>query len=313
MGLALKTAPTEEPISLAEAKEHLRIDSTGFTDDITTAISIAPGDHVVAPAYSLEGDSVDVSGYSVLVNLVAGACGSGGTVDVKLQESNNGSDWSDVADGAFTQVSEANDNALQEKAYNGAYTYLRAVATVAGATCDFGVNVVKQAGPSVENVTLTRLIATAREDCEKFQNRAYISQTWEMWLDAFPSEDHLDIPLPPLQSVSSIKYYGTDDTEYTMAVADYFVDTKSFVGRVALGYGKTWPSATLRPANGVCITFIAGYGDAAAVPNYIKQAMMLTIGHLYENREDVIAGLINTNASVLPRGAQHLLWKERVV
>lgn len=312
MALKLNTAPATEPLTLAEVKAHLRIDSTDFADDITTAISIAPGDHVVAAAYSLEGGAVEVSGYSVLVNLISGTNGSDGTVDVKLQESNDGDTWSDVADGAFTQVTEENDNAVQEKAYTGAYTYIRAVATVAVATCDFGVSVIKQAGPSVEDGLLSGLIAAAREDCEKFQNRAFITQTWELWLDAWPSKDYIKLPLPPLQSVTSIKYYDVDDTEYTFYDSentDYiFIDTKSEPGWVVLNYGEGWPDAMLRPANAVCVTFVAGYGAASAVPRNVKQAMLLLIGNWYENREAVVIGTIS---SELPLAVDRLLTKDR--
>jgi hypothetical protein len=84
-----------------------------------------------------------------------------------------------------------------------------------------------------------------------------------------------------------IKYYGTDDTEYSLSGTDYFVDTKSEPGRIVLGYGKCWPSSTLRPANGVCIIFIAGYGSAELVPENTKNAIRLIVGHLYEHREAV--------------------------
>jgi hypothetical protein len=50
-----------------------------------------------------------------------------------------------------------------------------------------------------EDTLITSLIAAAREDCEAFQNRAYINQTYELWLDSFPSKDYIEIPLPPLQ------------------------------------------------------------------------------------------------------------------
>lgn len=309
MSLKISTEPTVEPLTLAEVKSHLRIDSESLADDIATEISIAPGDHVVAASYSLEGETIEVSGYDVLVNLISGTNGSGGTVDVKLQESNDGSSWSDVDDGAFTQVTGDNDNAVQEKAYTGDYTYIRAVATVAVATCDFGVSVIKQAGPAVENDLLNALITAARQDCEKFQNRAYITQTWELWLDAFPARGCIGLPLPPLASVTSIKYYDTDDTEATFSSDDYFVDTKSEPGRVCLNYGESWPSTTLRPANGVCVTFTCGYGDAGSdVPSNVKQAMLLLIAHWYENREAVITGTIS---SVLPVGVDRLLWKDR--
>ena len=264
---------------------------------------------MVAASYSLVGSAIEVSGYEVLVNLVSGTNGTSGTVDVKLQESNDNITWSDVSGGAFTQVTEANDNAVQEKAYTGAYRYVRAVATVATATCDFGVEVIKKAGPTTEDNLLNTLIAAAREDCEKFQNRAYCSQTWELWLDDWPTKGVLLIPLPPLQSITSIDYYDTEDAAHEFDESNYFVDTKSEPGWVVLNSGASWPSTTLRPANGICVTFVAGYGAASAVPKNVKAAMLLLIGHLYEHREDVITGL---SVVQMPLASQHLLWKDRV-
>jgi uncharacterized phiE125 gp8 family phage protein len=245
--LKLKTAPSVEPISLAEAKAHLRIDSVSFAEDITTEQSIAPGSHAIAAAYSLEGASVDVLGYSVLVNLDAGACGAGATVDAKIQDSDDELTWTDVE--SFDQVSEANDNAIYEKAYTGVKHYLRVVATVATGACEFGVSIIKSASTLVEDDYLTSLIVAARRSAEKFQRRAFITQTWELWLDKWPDKGYIQIPLPPLQSTDlSVKYYDTNDTEATFSSDNYFVDTKSEPGRVALNYGEVWPATTLRPA-----------------------------------------------------------------
>jgi len=216
---------------------------------------------------------------------------------------------------------------------------------------------------NIEDALLNAFITAARQDCEAFQGRAYITQTWELWLDAFPGEAFIRLDKPPLQSrtitagafvvgkeyrilsigttdftligaasntvgvhftatgVGSgtgtatdgpfIKYYDTDDTEATFAASNYFVDTKSEPGRVALNYSAAWPSTTLRPVNGVCVIFVAGYGDAAAnVPQYIKSAILLLIGHWYENREG--AAIPSAIPKEIPFGVEALLWKERV-
>jgi len=161
---------------------------------------------------------------------------------------------------------------------------------------------------TIEDTLLSSLISTARQYCESFQRRAYLTQTWELWLDAFPVIDHIDVPLPPLQTVTSIKYYDTANTEYTLAGSVYFTDAKSQPGRISLNYGEGWPSTALRPVNAVCITFVCGYGAAAdAVPVKSLYAMKLLIGHYYENREAVSQSQLYP----APMSIDALLWQDR--
>lgn len=134
-------------------------------------------------------------------------------------------------------------------------------------------------------------------------SRSLITQTWELVLDKFPLKD-IRIPLPPLQSIVSIKYDDLDGNEQTVSSANYVVDTVSTFGWVVPVTGFAWP-ATMDTINAVRIRFTAGYGDAAAdVPAPIRQAMLLLIGHLYENREEVLVG---PGGSMLPMGAEALL------
>jgi uncharacterized phiE125 gp8 family phage protein len=310
MALKIKTAPTVEPLTLAQVKLHLRLDSGSLGDNLTTVQSIVPGDHVIAASYSLVGTGVDVLGYRAIVNLNSGTNGAGGTVDAKIQESDDDATYADWTGGAFTQVTTANDNAVQEKEYTGTKQYIRVVATVAVATCDFGVDIIREQPYSAEDTLLTALITAAREYCEAYQNRALLTQTWYLWLDAWPSEDFISLPLPPLASVTSVTYYDTDDTAATLSTADYFVDAISEPGRVVLNYSESWPSTTLRPANSVCVEFVCGYGAAASsVPAKVKQACLLLVGHLYENRE---AG-IDKALQEIPFGVKALLSLDRVV
>jgi uncharacterized phiE125 gp8 family phage protein len=136
-----------------------------------------------------------------------------------------------------------------------------------------------------EDALITTFIEAAREYCEEYQNRAYITQTWDLSLDEFPDSPY-SLPKPPLQSISSIKYYDQDGTEDEFNASNYLVDTASVKGRVSLAYGKSWPSVGLQPMNGVIIQFIAGYGDAGSdVPERIRNAIKVLVGQIYENRE----------------------------
>lgn len=132
-----------------------------------------------------------------------------------------------------------------------------------------------------DDALISALIVAAREYCEKVQNRAIITQTRDKWLDEWPAVDYIEIK-SPLASVTHIKYYGADNTEYTMANTDYFVDSKSFVGRVGLAYDVSWPTTTLRPFNGVNIRYVCG---AATAEQIVKEGLLLLVGHLYRNRE----------------------------
>jgi uncharacterized phiE125 gp8 family phage protein len=157
-----------------------------------------------------------------------------------------------------------------------------------------------------EDDYIQALIIAATKYCENFQRRAYVTQTWELWIDEWP--EYFSIPLPPLVSVTSIDYYNTSDVKATVSSADYFVDTKSEPGRIVLNYSKSWPSTTLRPTNGICVTYICGYGYSDNVPQNIKQAILLLIGHWFENRESST----DKPLSQIPLAVESLLWQERV-
>ena len=309
MGLTLVTPPAVEPVSLLELKEHLRLESGSLEEDLSAEISIPPGSHPIIPAYGLEGAGVEVLSVRALVLLEAGECGSGGTVDVKLQDSDDGIVYADVSGGAFSQVSEANDLTVYSKYYGAGRRYVRGAATVAGAACEFSVTVVKNAPQGTEDLLLAAFITAAREYGEGFQNRAFITQSWELSFDRFP-ESPFQVPFAPLQSVESITCYDAADAPHVIDPGDYQVDTGGFVGRVALRSGKSWPAVSLRPLSGVVIGFTAGYGDAGSdVPEKTRLAIKLLAGHLYENRE----ASDTREHYTMPMAVDSLLGLERIV
>jgi uncharacterized phiE125 gp8 family phage protein len=278
------TPVTTEPVTLAEAKTHIRLTSGTFAGDVNTQQSITPGNHEVA-VYT--GTAIDVLGYITIVNLNSGTCA--GTVTAKIQESDDNVSWQDFS--SFAVVTATNDNAVQEIEYTGGKQYVRAVATVATASCAFSVDVVTKTGDTTEDDLITALITAAREYCEGYTGRALATQTLEAYPPYFPRKDEIEIPYPPLQSVTSVKYKNSAGAETTMVVdTDYIIDADSNVGRIVLPYAKTWPTATLYTVNPIKIRYVAGYYEANPIPKMIKQAMLLLIGHWYENREALLVG-----------------------
>ncbi len=136
------------------------------------------------------------------------------------------------------------------------------------------------------------LITAVREDAEDFTNRKFITQTWKYYRDGWPSKDYFELPFNPLQSVTSIKYTDTDGTQTTMTVTtEYLVDTISLKSRIVLPYLESWPTATLHPVNPIEVEFICGYGDLAEdVLPRIRQAMLIQIADLYDNRQTIVEG-----------------------
>lgn len=166
--------------------------------------------------------------------------------------------------------------------------------------------------PTVEPVTLARakehlrvdhstdddliqaMIEGARQFAEKFTARAFITQTWELVIDEFPVNEIL-LPLPPLQSIESIKYDDAAGVEQTLAASEYSVDDASEPGWV-LPVGS-WPTV-FDGINSVRIRFVAGYDPgtdspidlAANVPASLKSGILLHVGSLYAQRESFVVG-----------------------
>lgn len=133
-----------------------------------------------------------------------------------------------------------------------------------------------------EDSLITALIAAARGHAEDFLNRALLTQEWELVLDRSPA-GALEIPKPPLQELGSITTVGLDGQPTVVPAANYLVDAASQPGRLTPAPGYAWP--THRGFASFIVRFRAGWADANALPAQIKQGVLLTIGHLYANRE----------------------------
>ncbi len=152
------------------------------------------------------------------------------------------------------------------------------------------------------------LISAAREWAEKFTGRSIGERLLELGLDRFPhlhhGRDWLHVPRPgmplarhpmaielpggPVNALDHLIYTDAAGVDQTMVGLQ--LDTYQEPARVLPPISTCWPSTQVR-MGAVRVRYWAGYGSAddspskTPLPTPIKQAMLLVIGHLYENRE----------------------------
>lgn len=126
-----------------------------------------------------------------------------------------------------------------------------------------------------EDSRLPDILASVRQEAESLCGRQFITATFDLTLDAFPA--WIDVPKPPLQSVTSITYVDTAGATQTLATSAYTVDTKHARARIVPAYGTVWP--TVRDQiNAVTVRFVAGYGNAGtACPAWVRHAIKLLL------------------------------------
>ena len=137
---------------------------------------------------------------------------------------------------------------------------------------------------------VSTLITAARAHVEEKLRRSIMAQTWELVLPAF-STDVIELPWGKLVSVTSVKYLDANAVEQTFSSSSYYVDTDTVNGRVILDSDLSWPETTTR-WNAVVIRYVVGWPSPVEVPAPIKQAMLLLVSHMYENRSPEIVGTI---------------------
>lgn len=140
---------------------------------------------------------------------------------------------------------------------------------------------------SSSSTELESFIQAASEHVEEITSRALFTQTWNYYIDKFPSCNSLKLPFGNLQSVTHVKYTDSDGTETTMTVStEYLVETNgNQCGRIVLPYYVSWPSFTAYPSNPIVVQFVCGWDDTDDIPEKYKQAIKLICGDFYDNRE----------------------------
>lgn len=140
-----------------------------------------------------------------------------------------------------------------------------------------------------EDALVTALISAATLSAQAQTQRLFMDQTVEWVLDRWwPA---IDLPIAPVfkGGVNSIKYVDwITQEQLTLDPSLYVVKTRGVTVRIVPTFGTSWPVLYRDSPEPVVINFDVGYADASKVPLNVKQAILLTVRHLYSLGEQNI-------------------------
>ncbi len=140
---------------------------------------------------------------------------------------------------------------------------------------------------------INRQLETARIKVESIAKQAFVNTTLDLYLDRWPCSRAIEVPVCPLVSVSTVAYIDADDVEQTLSSSLYRVSAGK-PGSLALKRSASWPTAPVQP-DAIRVRYVAGYGVTGDdVPSNIKDAILLVLANLYENRGESDAALSRT-------------------
>ena len=145
---------------------------------------------------------------------------------------------------------------------------------------------------NVEDSVVLSLIAAEVARVEAETGRAIMSQTVEQYFDCWPNSRVIELDITPASSITSVKYLDASGSETTFNSTNYTADLLSIKPRVVLNTSSAWPSHGSFP-NAIRVRYVAGYADAASVPEALKLGMKHRIAFYYEKREDMQINELN--------------------
>jgi uncharacterized phiE125 gp8 family phage protein len=169
-----------------------------------------------------------------------------------------------------------------------------------------------------DDALIETYITAAREMVETATSRDLIEKTYNLYMDGFSDSDYVldryslssivDIVRVPVTAITSVEYIASDtiNGNYTVLPPEnYQTDIISQPARI---YFEKLPKYKSKTLNAIKITFKSGY-ISDNIPQPLVQAIMLIVGHWYENRQDVVTG---TQVNSVPETSKWLIDRYRL-
>jgi uncharacterized phiE125 gp8 family phage protein len=159
---------------------------------------------------------------------------------------------------------------------------------------------------TTEDTKIEELITAAREYAEAATGKLLAPRVVTAVANEFPKlTGNMVLPVGPIVASAAVTLTWKDyDGTITDISADVDVDEYSYNPELALKPNKEWPDYDLYPTNPIAVSYTAGKAPSKKV----KNAMLLLIGHWFDNREEVVVG---NETYTVPFAAETLLQQER--
>jgi len=146
----------------------------------------------------------------------------------------------------------------------------------------------------VEAALIARCIKSARQACEAQLEMSLINKRLEVSSDTFFArgrcDSYIELLNGPVISVESVNYLDPEGVDQLLDPAKYRISRFFSPPVLQPAYGTSWPMLR-RDTDCVRVKYNVGYpsGDSPPIqiPEPIRTAMFLLIGHFYDNREAV--------------------------
>jgi uncharacterized phiE125 gp8 family phage protein len=162
---------------------------------------------------------------------------------------------------------------------------------------------------TADDAYITSIIKAATQLSEEYTNRFFINTVIDQTCSDFAQLQTLF--KSKVSAVAHVKYYDSDNSLQTLSATVYDAQLNYEPSQIQLAENQSFPRITSRN-DAVVARYTVGYGTASDVPEIIKQAILLTIGNFYQNRNSVVVGRIATE---LPMNVKWLLdtYKVQIV
>lgn len=139
-----------------------------------------------------------------------------------------------------------------------------------------------------EDAKLAGYVLAARRQAESYMRGAICTQTWDYTIDyGWPMvvvdcyvRTRIELPLHPVQSVTSVSYVDEAGATQTLSAGLYTLHKDRPVAHIEKAYNAEWPAVRAIPA-AITVRFVAGYAPES-VPDEIRSAILLQTELLYD-------------------------------